>query len=127
VSVARIEQQRNPRALGDGWLGPNFPTIDMFSASGVATSIKSIDLNAAVYQNDTSLTYRLNNYFDKVSKFDGAKLVDDVVYPGQITERVLQLVIPKGSMSEAQQMIINAARARAEGLNPSVELVITPF
>jgi hypothetical protein len=114
-------------ALGDGSLGPNFPTVDMFSPSGVVTSIKSMDLNAAVYQNDTSLTYRLNNYFDKVSEFDGAKLVDDVVYPGQITERVLQLVIPKGSMSEAQQMIINAARARAEGLNPSVELVITPF
>jgi hypothetical protein len=113
--------------LGDSSLHPNFPTIDMFSPSGVATSIKSVDLNAGVYQNDNSLTYRLNNYFDKVSEFNGARFADDIVSSDKITSRALQLVIPKGSMTDAQQIVIEVARARAKNLKPSVDLIITPF
>jgi hypothetical protein len=113
--------------LANGSLGPNFPTIDMISRAGIATSIKSIDLNAAVYQNDASLAYRLNNYFDKVSEFDGAKWAADVVSSDQVTGRVLNLVVPKGSMSESQRIVIERARVRAENLSHSVDLVITPF
>jgi hypothetical protein len=45
----------------------------MFSPGGVITSIKSIDLRAAVYQNDGVLASRLNVYFNKVSEFSGAE------------------------------------------------------
>jgi len=49
-------------------LGANLPRtfagIDRWE-NGVATSIKSIDLNAATYQDGTRLTYRLNDYIGK--------------------------------------------------------------
>lgn len=111
--------------LGDGSLGPNFPVIDMISPSGVVTSIKSIDLRAAVYQNDLALAYRINNYLDKVSEFDGARLGNDIVSSEQVTGRVLQLAIPKGSLTEGQQAVIEAARVRAGALKNPVKIVIT--
>jgi len=45
-------------------LPATFRTIDSFS-NGIATSIKSIDLNAATYQDAARLTYRLNAYIDR--------------------------------------------------------------
>jgi len=43
----------------------------------------------------------------------------------QITARQLQLVIPSGSASAAQQTVINAAAARAQGVG--VKFIVTPF
>jgi hypothetical protein len=83
--------------LGDGSLHPNFPTIDMFSPGGVITSIKSIDLKAATYQNEGSLAYRLNGYFDKVSEFDGAKLADDIVSSDKITSECFSWLYQKAA------------------------------
>ena len=59
-------------------LHPNFPVIDKMPG-GIATSIKSVDLNAATYQNAAQLTYRLNKYVDEVVEFKGAKWANDVV------------------------------------------------
>jgi hypothetical protein len=47
-----------------------FPVIDRW-VDGVATSIKSIDLTAATYQDATRLTYRLNSYIDSMATYDG--------------------------------------------------------
>jgi hypothetical protein len=112
--------------LGDGSLHQNFPVIDMFSV-GVVTSLKSIDLRAIAYQNDRILAYRLNSYFDKVSEFDGAEFAEDVVSLDKITGRVLQLVVPKGSITGEQRIVIEAARTRAAKLRRPVDLVITEF
>jgi hypothetical protein len=73
------------------------------------------------------LRYRLNNYFDNVSEFDGAKFAGQRVDEDQITGRMLQLVVPKGGMTEAQRIVVEAARTRAEALDKSVGLIITPF
>ncbi len=112
--------------LSDESLGPNFPVIDNFS-KGMATSIKSIDLNAATYQNSASLTYRINSYVDKLSEFNGARWGKDFVDAADILDRTLNLVVPKGSMTEMQRNIINTARTRAEFSNSRrrVKLVIT--
>lgn len=99
----------------------------MISSTGVVTSIKSIDLNAAVYRNSVILSYRINSYLYKLSEFTGAKWSGDVVTSDQISGRILNLVIPKGSMSRAQEIVIEAARARARTLNPSVDIIVTPF
>ncbi len=115
------------KLLSDGSLGPNFPIIDNFSRVGVATSIKSVDLNAAVYQNDTSLMYRASDYVGRVSEFDGAEFDGDEVASGQITGRVLQLVVPKGSMTEAQRAVIDAVREWAKTLDRPVDVIITEF
>ena len=113
--------------LGDGSLHQNFPVIDMISQTGVVTSIKSIDLRAAVYQNETTLTYRLNSYVDKLSEFDGAKFAGQTVRPDEITGRTLNVVVPAGSMTETLQIAIEAARVRARNLGRNVEIIVTPY
>jgi hypothetical protein len=113
--------------FSDGSLHPNFPVIDDFPPSGIATSYKSVDLNAATYQNDISLQYRLNNYVDIVSEFNGATFAGNIVSPDKIALRVLHLIIPNGSMTDAQRIVIEAARLRASRLKNPVDLIVTPF
>jgi hypothetical protein len=112
--------------LSDNSLHPDFETIDNFS-DGIATSIKSIDLNAATYQKTAQLTYTLNKYVNDVSEYDGGRRVNDEVASGAITGRVLSLAIPKASMTETQRIAIEAVRARAKTLKNPVEIVITEF
>jgi hypothetical protein len=107
-------------------LHPNFPTIDKIP-DGIATSIKSIDLNAATYQDGARLTYRLNKYVDDVVEFNGASLADDEVESSDIVGRGLHLAIPKGSVTEAQQRVIEAARRRAKLSDRPVDIFITEF
>ena len=98
--------------LRDGSLPALFRTIDNFT-DGVATSIKSIDLNAATYQDAARLTYRLNEYVDKLGEYEGGSLQTTTVKLSDISDRVLNLVVPKSAMTEVQDAAIEAARARA--------------
>jgi hypothetical protein len=115
----------------DGRLGrnlhPNFPGIDKLS-DGVATSIKSIDLNAATYQDATRLAYIVRKYVDDVSEFDGAIFANYEVKSSEIKRRAVSLAIPKGSMTAAQREELDALRmwARMRNDNP-VDLMITEF
>jgi hypothetical protein len=92
-----------------------------------ATSIKSIDLNAATYQDDARLTYRLNKYVDDVVEFNGANLANDEVKLSDIQGRALHLAIPKGSMTEAQRRAIEAARRRESLGDRPLDIIITEF
>ena len=104
----------------------NFPVIDVFDAtSGTATSIKSIDLGAATYQNVGALTSKLNGYVDSVAGFNGASWAGTDINAAQITTRQLQLAIPEGGASAAQQAAINAAAARAQSMG--VNFIVTPI
>jgi len=94
-------------ALGKN-LASGFPVIDKF-VRGVATSIKSIDLTAKTYQNAEKLAKTLSDYVDKVASFKGAKLGQDVVEQSAIKARELEVAIPPGSMSAAQQKVFDAA------------------
>jgi contact-dependent growth inhibition (CDI) system restriction endonuclease-like protein len=105
-------------------LPPTFKAIDAFS-NGVATSIKSIDLRAATYQSAVRLTYRLNEYIDKLVLFDGGKLGAFEVDSAKITDRVLSLATSKGSMTAAQKSAIETAKARVQAFD--VKLIITEF
>ena len=107
-------------------LHPSFPTIDKIP-DGIATSIKSIDLNAATYQEDARLTYRLNKYVDDVVEFNGANLANDEVKSSDISGRALALAIPKGSMTVVQQRAIEAARWRAKLGDRPVDIIIKEF
>jgi hypothetical protein len=105
-------------------LPANFPVIDSF-ADGAAISIKSIDLNSAIYQDGGRLSTRINTYVDQLSIFDGEVWGDEVIKPADITSRILKLAIPEGSVSTAQQGAIQAAKMRAKSLG--VDLMIIPF
>jgi hypothetical protein len=113
--------------LRDGSLPLLFRTIDNFT-DGVATSIKSIDLNAATYQDAARLTYRLNEYVDKLGDYEGGFLSDTEVSLSAISSRMLNLVVPKGAMTEVQSVAIEAARMRALIANRyPVNIIITPL
>jgi hypothetical protein len=105
-------------------LPPNFPVVDGW-AGGVVTSIKSIDLNAATYQDAMRLTYRLNSYTDSLALFEGNDFAGVLIRSSDIDRRVLNVAIPKGAMSAAQQAAIQAAAFRAQAFG--VDLVLTPF
>ncbi len=109
-------------------LGANLPstfeTIDILD-NGAVTSIKSIDLNAATYQDAARLTYRLNDYINELAEFPGSQLGDIKVTAQDISSRRLSLAIPKGSMTSAQRTAVEAAQSRAEWLG--INLIVTEF
>ena len=76
-------------------LHENFPVIDKIP-DGVATSIKSIDLNAATYQNAAGLTGRLQKYVSEVSEFIGDRLGNDVVEFSDVKGRALKCGCSEG-------------------------------
>jgi hypothetical protein len=107
-------------------LHPNFPTIDKIP-DGIATSIKSIDLRAATYQDATRLAYRLKDYVNDVSEFICRNWANDEVKLSDIKGRALSLAIPKGSMTAAQREAIEAVRAWARIKSNPVQIFIREF
>jgi hypothetical protein len=105
-------------------LPASFPVIDKW-LNGVATSIKSIDLNVATYQDAARLTYRLNAYIDNLATYEGSASGVFDITPSDISGRALSLAIPKGSMTAAQKAAIEAARLRAQAFD--VDLIVTEF
>jgi len=81
-------------------LHENFPVIDKIP-NGIATSIKSIDLRAATYQNMATLINRLSKYVGEVSEFVGGELGEDVVEFSDIKGRAVEVAIPKGTMGRS--------------------------
>ena len=113
--------------LRDGSLPQGFRIIDNFT-NGIAASIKSIDLNAATYQDATRMTYRLTKYIGDLVDYEGGFFSNTEVELSEIKERVLNLVIPKGSMTPTQRAAIEAVRsmATATGRYP-VKIILTPL
>jgi hypothetical protein len=93
--------------------------------NGIATSIKSIDLNAATYQDVTRLTYRLNGYVDQIALYNGGKMGSIEIESAAITGRELSVAIPASSMTATQRDVFEAARLRAQAFG--VKLVVTEF
>ena len=64
--------------LRDGSLPQGFRTIDNFT-KGIATSIKSIDLNAATYRNATRLVSQLTKYTTDMAEYEGGSFANKKV------------------------------------------------
>jgi hypothetical protein len=109
-------------------MGANLPrtfkAIDIFE-NGAATSIKSIDLNAATYRDASRLASTLNRYVDRLAEYTGSSLGGITVSAEDITSRTLSIAIPKGSMTPVQRAAFEAARRRAEKLG--IKIVVTEF
>jgi hypothetical protein len=78
-----------------------------------------------LYQSEVRLTYRLNDYINRLSVFDGASLGVWRIESTAIEVRVLSVVVPKGSITAAQKAAIEAAALRAQAFG--IDLTITPF
>jgi contact-dependent growth inhibition (CDI) system restriction endonuclease-like protein len=104
-------------------LHENFPVIDKIP-NGIATSIKSVDLRAATYQNMTTLINRLSICVGEMSEFVGGQLGKDVIDLADIQGRAVEVAIPKGTMTPQQREIVEAVRTWAKTLRNPVELII---
>ena len=113
------------QALGQN-LPKNFPVIDKFE-NGVATSIKSIDLNAATYSNSGALQRTIQGYADKLSDFAGRTYAGATVPPaGQtIQSKVLEIAVPSAGNS-AQQSAINAAINYGKNIGVDIRMIRYP-
>jgi hypothetical protein len=110
--------------LRDASLPQGFRTIDNFT-KGIATSIKSIDLNAATYRNATRLVSRLTKYTTDMAEYEGGSFANKKVLSEEITGRAVNLVVPKGSMTNEQRIAIETVRTLARTGKVRVDLIIT--
>jgi len=99
----------------------NFKAIDNFS-NYVATSIKSIDVFAKSYsQNLSNLSSTITRAVDQLVNFKGGNLPNGFIRANQIQGRVLEIVIPKGNLSNAQQQVL--LRQQQEAAKRGVEII----
>ncbi len=122
-----LRGQKFNELYGDQSFPSNYPVIDKIP-NGVATSVKSIDLNAVTYQNEVSLTYRLNKYVENVQDFEGANWAGKNIRGTDIDNRAVQIIVPKGSITDANQKVIDSVRTNAlkDDVRP-VNIIITEF
>ncbi len=111
--------------LRGGNLVQNFPVIDKF-VKGVATSIKTLELNAATYTKEGSraVYYKLKGYIDKLDDFKGATHGGDEVLGGDIKKKVLDVGIPKGATkSQVEQMQEAIKYGKGKGIEVEINVV----
>jgi filamentous hemagglutinin len=92
------------QALGHNLPG-NFPVIDRFN-NGIATSIKSIDLDGASYLTGNTLRNTLTRYVDKTAAFNGKTWAGREILSNQINGRALEVIVPH-SGTAAQQATLS--------------------
>ncbi len=120
----KIEEAITSKMLGVR-TGPSYPVVDFMEEDGTITSIKSIDLNGATYQDAGRLTYRINDYVRKLADFNGATYGKTEITEENITSKVLNIAVPKGSMTAVQKGAIDSTVTRAKAIG--ITLKITPF
>jgi len=98
----------------------NYPVIDKFS-NGVATSIKSIDLDAKSYQNLSTLQRTLGSYVDEIAQFQGQKWGEFDLRFTPINKRVLELAVTPGA-SYLQREVID--RIVSDSQRKGVDVII---
>ncbi|MBP4140040.1 endonuclease toxin domain-containing protein [Flavobacterium geliluteum] len=106
-----------------GNLAKGYPVIDKF-VKGVATSIKTLDLRTKGYQNSSKVLSVLKKYIKKLEAFEGVNRGGINTTGGKITEKVLEVGVPKGA-SAAQVEAIQAAVKYGEevGIKVNVRIV----
>jgi filamentous hemagglutinin len=88
---------------------PTFTGIDIWDpASGLATSIKSLDTAAPSYLEPAELTREVRRLVDKVANFKGARRAGLEIDASQIRSRALKLAVPPGKGTPAQQQAFQA-------------------
>jgi RHS repeat-associated protein len=102
----------------------NFPVIDRFE-NGVATSIKSIDLNAASYQNIDTLNRTVTKYIDAMATYQGQSPSWGGVriLPSQITATAVDLAIPATGASPAQLAALQKLQEYAQSVGVNLNII----
>ncbi len=105
-------------------LAENFPTIDRFE-NGVATSIKSIDLNAASYQNPARLSSTVMRYLNTLARWNGQQRPwgNIQISPADVQEKVLELAVPPGASPSQWRTLVQLQQTASE-MNVRLDIVI---
>ncbi|HIQ06772.1 MAG TPA: hypothetical protein EYH31_14020 [Anaerolineae bacterium] len=106
------------------FLARNFPVIDRFER-GIATSIKSIDLRAAKYQNIRTLMRVVQQHIDTLANWQGQLRPWGGVRirSYQITGRVLELAVPPEA-TPAQEAALRQLQQYAESLGVMLKIIV---
>ena len=99
-------------------------TIDDL-VDNVAISNKSVDLNAATYQDFRRLLSRVSQDLEKLEAYSGTDWGGDSIKATDMASKVLRLIIPMGSMTPVQREAIKAATRIARSKN--LRLIVTEF
>jgi hypothetical protein len=99
-------------------------TIDDL-VDNVAISNKSVDLNAATYQDFRRLLSRVSQDLEKLEAYTGTDWGGDSIKASDMASKVSRLIIPKGSMTPVQREAIKAATRIARSKN--LRLIVTEF
>jgi contact-dependent growth inhibition (CDI) system restriction endonuclease-like protein len=91
----------------------------------VAISNKSVDLNAATYQDFHRLLSRVSQDLEKLEAYSGTEWGGDIILDSQIADRVLRLIVPEGSMTPVKREAIKAATRIAK--SKGIRLIVTEF
>ena len=112
----------NRGAIGENLKG-NFPVIDKF-LKGIATSIKSINLNAKSYQNEKVLFSTLKRYINQVAKFKGQRWNGVTITEEDITGRALEVAIPKGASPSQVKALQEATKyGKENGVQVNIHVI----
>ena len=101
----------------------NFPVIDDFT-DGLATSIKSIDLTAASYQNPATLIAKINEYAGKLSGFSSKKWGGVEITQDMIKGKLLVVATDNGAATPQQAKALAEFQRQARALWPDISIVI---
>lgn len=101
--------------------------IDRFE-NGVATSIKSIDLNAASYQNIATLNRTVTKSIDTMATYQGQSSPWGGVriLPFQVTATAVDLAIPATGASPAQLAALLQLQQYAESVGVILNIIPMP-
>ena len=91
----------------------------------VAISNKSVDLNAATYQDFRRLLSRVSQDLEKLEAYSGTDWGGDSIKATDMASKVLRSIIPMGSMTPVQREAIKAATGIARSKN--LRLIVTEF
>lgn len=106
--------------LMGGNLQAGFKKIDFWDeATGLAASIKSIDLNMPSYQRISNLKRMLNRYINLLDKFDGDIYGGTEIDSSEILYKELRIAFPKNTMTADRQELINNIAERAKKIRNS--------
>ncbi len=120
------ERGRRIEAALGGNLPRSFPVVDKFNrTTGVATSIKSIDLTSTSYQNAARVYSRVKGFVDKLAGFRGMSWAKVRIDASEIQRRVLELVVPSAG-TVAQQQAIQRAVEYARSLGVDLKVIVFP-
>lgn len=101
-------------------VGRTYPTIDNYDAdTGTIMSVKSRDITSVTYQNPSNLQSTIKNDINTLASISGGP----GILPGDIQNRVLNVVVPDVPLSAGQLDAI--ANANSYAASKGVSLIIT--